>query len=274
MTRKIASVTVLLFLTILLSGCPFQGATEEEPIQQEAEAPDAIDYIEESALEIMAHADVIYLLTEGDELLAKVLQREMTAENDGQGDDDNGDEQESEDSPSPEEIWITIDEAIASIHEQWDDLKHQLIEENISPGELKPFEETLDNLTLLSAQRKYFETLIAANQLTEYLPRFMLPFAEDVTATAYKLKFHIRNVILTAANGDYSEAQSSVDFLKDQSQTLFDDLEEEDAQETARELETSIDNLETALDKQSLELIKVKATVAMGNVVNALDELE
>ncbi len=296
----------------VLPGCEMEENDEEEAQQvEEEEMPEEIEEIENRVLEIMQQADLIPVINmiseieedeeneneeengeedeEGDEnedeneqeeydleetiiledvLLSEVLIKEMEAE------DEENQEEKNQYPQNAEEIWDNIENTLLELYEQWDNLEPQLAGENISPDYINSFEETLDRLTISSTEQNYFDTLTNANELTQYLPVFMVPFAENCMPAAYELKYHTRNIILTAAADNYEEAQDSMNYMKQLEGKLSEDLEENDAEETAEQLDISLSNLQRVVDKQNLVLIKVNAAVTMENIMQVIEDLE
>lgn len=276
-------VLFMMFVSIAI-GCQREENPEENN-SQEKEMPEAIEELESGALEIMSQADMIPVVDRGDReeqqeitfdetLLTEVLRKEEDAGSGG-GTQGGEDEQDNQELPQDtEEIWDNIKKTIAQLHSNWDELEPQLNDENVSRDVITEFEETLDSLTILSTEQDYFATLIAANRLTQYLSQFRAPFSEDSSPTAYGLKYQVRNVVLAAVANDYQDAQESLDILKEQGQELTTDLMEQDADEVAAEYNTSVNNLQRALDKKDLDLIKINAAVVMENVTQMIEELE
>lgn len=246
--------------------------TEENQEQNEDENGQQDDEAEPEEQEVFnqRQGQSQEMVTFEETLLAEVLKRE-------EEDEPEVLEERGEEADTPrnaEELWDNVKINVASLHDQWDELEPILIKENVPPDAINQFKEELDTLTQVSVEEDYFGTLVAANQLTEFLPEFMKPFAENNAPIAYELKYHVRNVVLTAAEENYDEAQESLDYMKERVRSLNDDLEEEEAQDTVAELQTSLDNLDRAIEKEELNLIKIKAAVTMENLVEAIDELE
>ena len=115
-------------------------------------------------------------------------------------------------------IWDGINKSITRLYSQWNDLEPLLMEEeSIFQGEITHFEEGLDNLTVFSTEQNYFAAMTAANQLTGNLANFMASFADNKIVPLYKLKFHLRSIVLQAATDNYPKAQESLDYIKEQS---------------------------------------------------------
>lgn len=273
---------LFLLLLILLPGCT-RGAREGTPEGNSPQtAPREITEIEAGTLEIMQQADLIPViektsaqgeeakkmaeLTYDETILGEVLKREAEAASGG------GEEQQSL-PKEPEEAWGTIKMAITDLHDQWNRLEPQVAGEKISQEMINNFEEVLDRLTAFGTEQNAFATLAAANQLTQHLTKFMVPFEEPPGPLAYELKYHVRNIVLNAAEDNYEAARESLTYIREQQPVLRKALEENDGVDSADELEMSLENLQRALDKQNLELVKINAAVVMENLVQAIEKI-
>ena len=272
-----------LFLLILLPGCT-RGAQEGSPEGNSPQtAPREITEIETRTLEIMQQADLIPViekasaqgeetkkmteLTYDETILGEVLKREAETASGGNG----------EQKALPEEtdeVWNTIKKAITDLHDQWDRLEPQIAAEKVSQEMISNFEEVLDRLTAFGTEESVLGTLTAANQLTLHLAKFMGPFEDPPSPIAYELKYHVRNTVLTAAEDNYEAAREDLAYIREQQPALRKALEENDAAESADELEMSLVDLQRAVDKQDLELVKINAAVVMENVVKAIEKLK
>ncbi|UNC91942.1 hypothetical protein [Candidatus Contubernalis alkaliaceticus] len=301
--KKKTFFLTLLILILLIAGCRIPGCGSEEEnsgenTQNEIEMPEEVEEIESALLEIMHEADLIPLVTlvsqqsgegaesgnqqsdeqenqesEGEEgqeveitfektILGEVLQRELDEENDG-----------GENNQLPtntEEIWDNIKTNITEVHYQWNELEPKLIQENMYTDTINSFEESLEGLTLFSSEQNHFGTLTEANELTNYLSKFMVPFAENTISTVNELKYHTRNIVLSAAVDNYEEAQESLTYMKEQSLVVTRDLENYNVED----LDTALNNLQRALDTQDVGLIDIKAAIVMEELIQINDELE
>ncbi len=279
--RKIV-LFMFMFLLILLPGCT-RGDREDTEGSKPQTVPREISDMETRTLKIMQQADLIpYIekaseqgdetkkweeLTFDDTILGEVLKRE--AEDGSLGD---GEKQSLPE--DAEEAWDMIKVAITDLHDQWDRLESHVTEENISQEVIDDFEEVLDRLTVSGSGQNAFDTVATANQLTQYLAKFRVPFEEAPSPLAYELKFHVRNIVLNAAESSYEIALESLTYIQEQQAALKKALDEQDAADSAEELNTSLDNLQRALEKQDFELVKINAAVVMGNLIQAIEKIE
>lgn len=266
---KVPSHLLLLFIIMYFTvGCGM-GGNPEDGRQDQKEMPRAIMEMESGLQEIMLQADLIPLieqyaaagLTFEETILGEVLAREM---------EQKLNELQQQDMPqSEEEAWDNIKMTVTELYGHWNDLEPQLMQESVSREEMNSFEQNLDSLTVRSTAQNRFEVMGTANQLTGCLSQFMAPFAEPPSPLAHELKFHLRELVLKAAAGDYGGAAANMGFIKEQGPVLSDALGEGDA----AELDTAISNLQRAVEKENLDLIRVNAAVLMENLAAAIRQL-
>ncbi|MFT9497119.1 hypothetical protein [Anaerosolibacter sp.] len=186
------------------------------------------------------------------------------------------DEAEQEEKKTPkslDEVWTSVNGTILGLHNKWNVLEPQLIQQGVSPESMNNFENTLDNLTKFGFEKKYFETLSVANNLTAYLPDFRAYFKREVPPSIYTLKYQVRNLVLNAAVGDYDAAQESLSKLKDHGQTLKPQLIEKKAKATTDKYDASVNNLEKSLGKKDLQLIKINSSIVLKNILLMEEDL-
>ncbi|WP_184310499.1 hypothetical protein [Anaerosolibacter carboniphilus] len=185
-------------------------------------------------------------------------------------------EAENENQKAPknlDEVWTTVNTTILGLHNKWNVLEPQLIQQGVSPESINSFETTLDTLTKFGFEKKYFETLSVANNLTAYLPDFRAYFKKEVPPSIYTLKYQVRNLVLNAAVGDFDAAQESLNKLKEHGQTLKPQLIEKKAKTTVDKYDASVSNLEKSLTKKDLQLIKINSSIVLKNILLMEEDL-
>ncbi|MBS4025561.1 MAG: hypothetical protein KGZ96_07795 [Clostridia bacterium] len=276
---KYTITMMVLFFLFLAVGCP-KKENPQAGGEQQKQMPEEIGGIERSAVEIMTQADLIPLIervspvqaetiTFEETILTEVLKREQA----GQAGDDQENEGGQNIPKDTEEAWDGIKMTLVELYNQWNTLEPLLAEENVPSEAINEFKEALDNLTLVGTNQDYFGTLTAANQITKYLPQFMEPYANNSTPQATELKYYLRSLMLNAAIDDYSAAWENLNQLKARESSIVNDLEEQDAQDTAEEFKSSLNNLERALDKEDVDLIKINAAIVMNNIMQINEDL-
>jgi len=303
--KKTFFLTLLLLILLIagctrISGCGAEEENSEKNTQNQNEMPEEIDEIESALLEIMHQADLVPLVevvsqqsggeaetgeqeskeseneggneeeesqevekTYDKTILNEVLKKEL--------EEDNGSDDNNELPRNTEEIWDDIKMNVTEIHNQWDELEPVLVQENMYQDTINAFEESLESLTINASNHNYFGTLTSANESTKHLSRFMVAFAENRISTLNEMRYHTRNIVISATVDNYEDAQESLDYMKEQNLTVTRDLEDDNK---FRELDTSLVNLQRALNKQDTGLIHIKAAVVMEQLLQIMEELE
>ena len=198
---------------------------------------------------------------------SEVIDREMEQDDEDEGGED--------DIPAQwEAAWDNIESNVTSIHEFWDVLKPQLQDQEISPGAASAFEEELDELTSLAAGNNRLEVMASANELTGPLAEFMVPYGKEAVPEVMEMKYYLRRVVLEAAHAEYEEAQDSFEIMEAKQARVANALQD-DNPEKVSELKTSLAEFKRVLEQEEEhEILKIKASLAMKNLEETLEELE
>lgn len=252
---------------------PKKGEGEEEEEEEEDEEDEKDEGNENNGEEEENYENNSFKenVTFEETILGETIKREMEAKEDEEDNDENGEDSLPGDAG---EAWQEIKDTLAELRNQWDELKPVLKRENVRPGEIELFGETVDELTIATTQQDYLSVLETANQLTGYLAGFKAPFADNATSAAYELKYYTRSVNLAAAEGDFDLAVEHLKEMEKLGDGLEDDLEEKDEEEIYEEFEESLEELERAVEKNNLDLVKIAAAEVMENVVEMIEEVE
>ncbi|NLM22665.1 MAG: hypothetical protein GX210_01055 [Firmicutes bacterium] len=271
MARRIkALLFLLLFLLLLGSGCPRGDEKSGEKSSSGTPLPPELEQMENVLLEIMQQADLLPLVEQSQSsgeksreqkptfdqtTLGEVLNREMQS----------GEKTESKLPADGEQVWNSIKMNIVALHGQWDKLEPKLREQNIPRETVAAYEEELDSLTLAGTSRNEAVLLEAANRQTLYLSRFRMPFSGGQPPLLGELRYYVRSIVLNSAGGDFAGAQEELGLIREQLPALTKEL----AVEETAGLEISLENLQRALDKEDLNLVKIKAAELMDKLVQS-----
>lgn len=276
MNLKKNVVILLLLITILASaGCGIGGCEEESSPEESGKPamPREINEMEEGLLEIMQLADLIPLVeiaetvqedreeekrTFEETLIGEVVASELNKRENNR---------EGELPDDAENIWDGIKTAVQEIHELWNILEPALEEQRVDSYLTSSFEEELDILTGMAVNQDYTGAMTAANALTRHLPMFMAPFTDGNIPLAHELKYHTRNIVLKTAGSNRGDVQESLDYLRAKKTVIVNVADEIEGEQ----LEASIDNMQRAVDKDDLHLVKINASIVMSNLVDLIE---
>lgn len=203
-------------------------------------------------------------ITINDILLSEVLKAEAT------------DKKESDSKEIPTDIvfiWHGINTKVTGLHKKWNMLESQVTKSGASPESIKGFENTLNNLTISASQYSYLDTLFYSNKLTSYIPDLINNFKKKVPSPVYFMKYHLRQIVLDCRIKDYEKAEKNYNKLAIYKEALVSQLIEKKLTELANKLNTSVKDLEAALNLQDLNIIKIKASVLMSNIEGIKEEV-
>lgn len=203
-------------------------------------------------------------ITINDILLSEILKTEAT------------DKKENESTKIPNDIefmWHEINTKIAGLHKKWNTLESEVIKSGVSQESINGFENTLNNLTISSSQYNFIDTLFYGNKLTSYIPDLIKNFQKKIPSPIYYMKYHLRQIVLDCRIKDYDSAAQNYTKLNIYKDALVSQLIDKKLTALANKLNTSIKDLENALKLKDLNIIKIKASVVMGNLEIVKEEL-
>lgn len=170
-------------------------------------------------------------------------------------------------------VWHGINTKVTGLHKKWNMLESEVIKSRAPQESIKGFEETLNNLTISASQYNYLDALFYSNKLTSYIPNLISNFKKSVPSPIYFMKYHLRQMILDFRINNYDNATKNLNKLAIYKDALVSQLIDKKLTELANKLNTSVKDLEHALKLKDLNIIKIKASVLMGNIEKIKDEL-
>ncbi len=200
-------------------------------------------------------------ITDNDVVLLKILEQEKSYKSN-----------EQEEREIPDDIifiWYVINTQIGQLHLKWDELKPKLKND----GDINGFDETLNSLTISSNKNKYMDTLIYANKLTSYIFQYIKDLDNKVLASIYSIKYLTRQIALDVANNNYNTANKNMKAIKNDEKILISHLLKKKNKDLLDKLNYSVDNLEKAISTKDLNVIKIKASIIIKNIITIRDEL-
>jgi len=259
-------------LVPLVEGMPPPEEEEEETDEEEDEAGEEEDDRQNGEDE--EDEQVYSETTMEKEILEKTVMGELIRREKEGFQEEDADEKEGLEPPEDtEEIWEEITVSTTELHNLWDAIRPDLVEEEVAPDKLEEFEERLDGLTLSGVEENYFGILGEANHLTALLTEIISTTVDSTTGAAREIKYHTRSVVLASVDGNTEEALARIDFMSELKEGLEDDLEDEE-DGILEEFEESLEDLSRVVEKEELEVIKIKAAELMENIVEIIEEVE
>ncbi|RKD27934.1 hypothetical protein SAMN02745883_00327 [Caminicella sporogenes DSM 14501] len=171
-----------------------------------------------------------------------------------------------------EEKWNEINKKILNLHEKWNDFEPIIIKSNTPEESINSFETTLNKLTINASEYKYMESLLLANKLTSFLPDLIVNFKKKVPVSIYRIKYHIRQIVLDSSNDNFSSAFENLKKIKMYRNNLLQQILEKKMTQQINKLNTSISDLEDAVKIKDMTVIKIKTRVVMKNILDIQDK--
>ena len=140
-------------------------------------------------------------------------------------------------------------DSITEIHRKWNVLEAQLPLEKTSLDKIKDFEKTLDDLTMSVRNKAILDSLKLANELTGIMTNFRNYFDGIGNHDVYKMQYHIRNCILSAASGNYLKAINHLNETSKIGDSMRQDLIKKGSEDILRKFELSIEDQEQLTDE-------------------------
>lgn len=288
MKKRIILTIFLIFIILTLASCARQSDVPE-PKPDESQLPiQTLEEFEIELINLMSQVDLVPYYQKQIAAKKKKEEEEKQGQKEGQNKEfkpvpvTSNDvllmeilEQEKPDSFRKEEkeipddivfIWHDINEGINKLHQKWNDLEPELEKNRVSAETISQFDNTLNSLTVSSTENKYLETLLKANTLTGYIAEFIQEFNDDVLAAIFSIKYHARKIVLDIANNNYQNIDKEIEAIKSAGKTLATELEKKNSKELAEKLKISVTDLERALPRKDVNIVKIKASILVKNI--------
>lgn len=170
------------------------------------------------------------------------------------------------------ETWTQINDKIIDLNKKWNALEGVVVQASVTQDPIKDFEKVLNNLTISCSQNNQLDALFHCNKLIFYIPELIKNFKNIHPIGMYYMQYYLSQTVLEARINNYDKAKMNIDKLRTYNDYLKEQLIAKKATNLANKLETSIIDLNNALELKDMSIIKIKASIIMTNVVLAKDE--
>lgn len=171
-------------------------------------------------------------------------------------------------------VWTKINDNVTKVHKKWNVLEAQLPVEKTSSEKTKDFEKTLNDLTLSVVDKKRLDSIKLANKLTEITANFRGYFDGMGNHDVYRMFYHTRAVILSAATDDYEGAMEHLNEISKTGDSMRRDLIKKDSEDILKKFELSVEDLEKQLTDKNFYLSQIKAPIVIKNIKLIQDTFE
>lgn len=161
--------------------------------------------------------------------------------------------------------WDKVDMLVQGLHQKWNSLEPQIIEQGSHPEWITGFETQLTKLTNETKDRKVITSLLTANEAYQYIAYFWGLFPNHSPPELHRLRYHTNAILLQSQVKDWSSSKGHLNQLKEEWDHLRPQLAEGE-QNLTSQFELSLLDLQTVLEEKDEELIKIKSIVVLSNI--------
>ncbi len=206
-----------------------------------------------------------------DTILREIVEIELADNNQADEANNNAGLQMPDD---PKEGWNDIKKTVSDLHDHWNQLEPQLVDNDTPEAHTNSFEEALNDLTVFSSQENSFQVLASANRMTLYLSKFKGSFLDNSLPAAFELKYNVRSILLNTKKADYAGANSNLDSMAALHDPIEVELNREEEGGVFEQYHYAFEDLEDVVNQQEFDLVKVKSVPLMQNIMEIIGVLE
>ena len=161
--------------------------------------------------------------------------------------------------------WSEIDMLINNLHYQWNDFMPEVAKKGADMKLVDDFDNALNSLTSIVAEKDSKKILGAANALYSHIPDLYSLYRTKMSPEAKRMVYYARNIILESAKDNWEQVKKD-DKAMEKSWSLFRNSLEKEQQAIGDKLNFSIYELnKVALDKNK-QLSDIKGRIVLSNI--------
>ncbi len=161
--------------------------------------------------------------------------------------------------------WSEIDMLINNLHYQWNDFMPDVAKKGADMKLVDNFDNALNSLTTIVAEKDSKKILGAANALYSHIPDLYSLYRTKMSPEAKRMVYYARNIILESAKDNWEQVKND-DKAMEKSWSLFRNSLEKEQQAIGDKLNFSIYELnKVALDKNK-QLSDIKGRIVLSNI--------
>ncbi|HOJ09902.1 MAG TPA: hypothetical protein PK733_04835 [Clostridiales bacterium] len=175
--------------------------------------------------------------------------------------------------PQEKDPWQEVTPIINKMHFTWNSYMPEAVQKGASQEIINGFSSSLNGLTnsIISKNKNY--TLISANNLYGNITGLFSLYKKQNVSEVKRLKYFTRNVVLSAMNSDWTQAETNINNLKSVWGFLKNMLGEEN-KKAASKLDFSITELEKVIKEKNQPLTDIKGVITLSNIEEVDKNLE
>lgn len=175
--------------------------------------------------------------------------------------------------PKQPDTWEKVAPIVNKMHYAWNNYMPLAVKEGANRSLIDNFENALNGLTNSVISKNHDHTLMAANNLYQYIPDFYSLYRTKTSPEIKRIRYYTRDAVLNAMISNWSQAESDINSLKS-SWSLYKNAVSKDHQDSANKLDFSIYQLERVVKEKNQPLTDIKGRVALSNIESMEKSME
>lgn len=162
---------------------------------------------------------------------------------------------------------------VEQIHTSWNSYETKAIEDGASEEDITKFEDALNSLTVAVDEEDDMATLMSLNSIALHMARFYDFYKGNPDGEILRLRHYSRQIYLDGRAEAWDKAQANVENLK----SALDRLEQKiklskDKEALMKNLTTSVEDYVGVIEKENIELLKIKMDIVLSNLDKVREE--
>ncbi|WP_257194855.1 hypothetical protein [Acetivibrio clariflavus] len=176
----------------------------------------------------------------------------------------NSEGSDSEKGAAQKDPWQEISSITNQLHYEWNAYIPSAMKKNAGKDLIDKFDNSLNNLTSNAVTKDKNKTLLAANELYQYIPDFYMLYKTPSSPEIKRIRYYIRNAVLNASILNWDQARKDIENLKS-SWAIYKNTINAQNQDLASKLDYSIYELEKVVNESNVYLTDIKGRIAISN---------
>ncbi|HHV46539.1 MAG TPA: hypothetical protein GXX53_06545 [Tissierellia bacterium] len=281
-----------IIITTLLTAC-VNPSEKSSKISKKDKAPETLTKVSEGIDEIFKSVDSIMeiaklseseyqaLRTQKDKKKEKSQQGYQSSgggqegegnQGDGQGQSGQGGQQQQQEQEDimtkDEEIflkWREVDKKLEEIHTSWNQYEAENKEKGATQQKGEELKTNLNDFTVAVANREIRDIIDAGSKVHNSLAVFFDMYKDEISGDLSRVKYSAYRAYLYAQEGNIEEASKLLTSAEEHISRVRKNLEEDKVKDLEK-LSLSIADMKLALNKNNMELLKIKLDIIVENI--------
>ncbi len=165
----------------------------------------------------------------------------------------------------PEINWSGFESKLQTLHSQWNSFEPRAKKDGAGSRLMSDFELQLDALTEQITARNESETLLAANKLYQYFPKFLNLYKHNAPPECKEVKYYVQQVIVYGQNDNWEDTEQLIPSIQDAWERAKGKMEKPD-KNLNEKIDYAIDDFIRVVQQKNLALAKLKADILLKNL--------